>query len=147
MDLTNGYDFTKASDRKRAWDKIKDEDPFLLVGSPPCTLFSILQELNLAVNRDKPGWLEEFERRKAEAIEHIRFCCTLYQYQLKRGKHLLHEHPWTARSWGLDFIQDLLNDERVHLVEGHMCGFGMTSHIRRQTWRTGTCQEADKLYD
>ena len=58
MDLTNGYDFTKASDRKRAWDKIKEEDPFLLVGSPPCTLFSILQELNLVVNRDKPGWLE-----------------------------------------------------------------------------------------
>ena len=129
MDLTNGYDFTKASDRKRAWDKIKEEDPFLLIGSPPCTLFSILQELNLVVNRDKPGWLEEFERRKAEAIEHIRFCCTLYDYQLKRGKHFLHEHPWTARSWKLDFIQDLLNDERVHLVEGHMCDFGMTSHV------------------
>ena len=96
MDLTNGYDFTKPEDRKRAWANIKEEDPFLIIGSPPCTLFSLLQELNITVNGNKDGWMEEFLRRKAEAIEHIRFCCTLYSYQLRRGKHFLHEHAWTA---------------------------------------------------
>ena len=120
MDLTNGFDFTKAEDRQRAWDQIKAEDPYLLVGSPPCTLFSMLQELNLAVNKNKPGWMEEFNRRKAEAIEHIRFCCLLYEYQIRRGKHLLHEHPWNARSWGLDCLQGLLANPGVQLVQGHV---------------------------
>ena len=27
MDLTNGWDFTKAEDRRRAWKKIKEETP------------------------------------------------------------------------------------------------------------------------
>ena len=68
LDLTNGFDFTKAEDRRRPWARIKDEDSFLVVGSPPCTLFSMLQELNITVNKNKPGWMDEFNRRKAEAI-------------------------------------------------------------------------------
>ena len=76
MDPTNEHDFTKPEDRKRAWAKIKEWDPLLITGSPPCTLFSLLQELNITVNGNKEGWMEEFLRWKAEAIEHIRFCCT-----------------------------------------------------------------------
>ena len=53
VDLTNGYDFTKPEARKRAWAKIKEEDPFLIIGSPPCTLFSLLQELNIRLNGNK----------------------------------------------------------------------------------------------
>ena len=137
LDLTNGFDFTKAEDRKRAWTRVKEEDPFLLVGSPPCTLFSLLQELNLVVNKNKPGWMDEFNRRKAEAIEHIRFCCLLYEYQLRRGKHFLHEHPWSARSWELDCIKHVMSFPNVQLVEGHMCQFGMTTHVNEKHGEQG----------
>ena len=37
LDLTNGWDFTKPEHRRAAWKKIKDEDPYLVIGSPPCT--------------------------------------------------------------------------------------------------------------
>ncbi len=33
------WDFTRPQDRKRAWDRIRAEEPFLVVGSPPCTMF------------------------------------------------------------------------------------------------------------
>ena len=62
MDLTNGYGFTTPEARKRAWAKIKEEDSFLMIGSPPCTLFSLLQELNIVVNGNKKGWMEQFLR-------------------------------------------------------------------------------------
>ena len=41
----------------------------------------------------------------------------------------MHEHPWSARSWALECIEDLLNDGRVHCVQTHMCRFGMESRI------------------
>ena len=129
MDLTNGFDFSKPEDRQRAWNRIKKEDPFLVVGSPPCTLFSLLQELNIKTNGHKEGWMNNFLKRKAEAIEHIKFCCLIYEYQVRRGKHFLHEHPWTARSWGLECVQRLMEVPGVQLVQGHMCQFGMTTYI------------------
>ena len=45
FDLTNGWDFNIAEHRRKAWPKVKDESPYLLIGSLPCTCFSMLQEL------------------------------------------------------------------------------------------------------
>ena len=71
MDLTNGWDFNREDHKRQAWNQIRDEAPYLLIGSPPCTFFSMLQELNKAVHGSKPGWLEKFEAEKAKAIRHI----------------------------------------------------------------------------
>ena len=46
MDIKNGYDFDLAADRARCWETIKREEPLPVIGSPPCTLFSRLRELN-----------------------------------------------------------------------------------------------------
>ena len=64
MDLTTGVDFTKESDRQFAWKTVKEEAPFVLIGSLPCTYFSMLQELNIATNKHKPGWMQNFERQR-----------------------------------------------------------------------------------
>ena len=46
-DFTNGWDFSREDHREEAWKQIKKESPYLLVGSPPCTYFSMLQGLNV----------------------------------------------------------------------------------------------------
>ena len=46
LDVTNGFDFDTAADRQRAWDVVKRDEPLLVIGSPPCTYFSMLMELN-----------------------------------------------------------------------------------------------------
>ena len=74
FDLTTGWDFSKASHRKAAWERIRAEDPYVIVGSPPCTLFSVLQRLNLHNKRDDPRWLDEYYKAKAAAVKHIEFC-------------------------------------------------------------------------
>ena len=104
FDLTNGWDFTLEDHKRKAWMKTREESPYVLIGSPPCTYFSMLQELNIAQHKDKPGWLEKHEMEKAKAVKHIEFCCSLYKYQLEQGRHFLHEHPWTAKSWNFDCI-------------------------------------------
>ena len=46
MDIKNGCDFDLAVDRKNAWASILQDKPKLVIGSPPCTFVSRLQELN-----------------------------------------------------------------------------------------------------
>ena len=130
LDLTNGWDFTKPEDRRRAWKLLKSSTPYVVVGSPPCTLFSMLQELNLYIHRNDPEWLAGFECRWQEAVQHIEFCAHVYRWQLNNGRHFIHEHPRDAKSWELEFIQDLLKDPRVTWLEGHMCQFGMTAPVK-----------------
>ena len=85
MDLTNGYDFRKSEDRRKAWSEIKRTQPFVVMGYPPCTMFSSLQELNKFIHKDDPVWLEKFEREKKSATEYLQFCFLLYRHQLRQG--------------------------------------------------------------
>ena len=52
-------------------------------------------------------------------------------------RYFLHEHPWTAKSWDLDSMGELLGDSRVMSVQTHMCQFGMQSHIKEIGGDTG----------
>ena len=53
FDLTNVWEFNIAEHTRKAWSNVKDESPYLLIGSPPCTYFRMLQELNVAVHGHK----------------------------------------------------------------------------------------------
>ena len=46
MDLLTGWNFELKADRDRAMRQLEEEEPMLVTGSPPCTYFSNLQELN-----------------------------------------------------------------------------------------------------
>ena len=43
LDLATGYDFSKPSDRATAMEILKREEPELVMLSPPCGTFSIMQ--------------------------------------------------------------------------------------------------------
>ena len=78
MDFTMGFDFTKESDRRFAWKRVKEDAPFVLIGSPPCTYLSMLQQLNITTSKHRPGWMEDFEAEREKAKQHVTFCCSLY---------------------------------------------------------------------
>ena len=45
-DSGRSWNFLDADDRRRCWRRLKAEDPWMIIGSPPCTPFSALQALN-----------------------------------------------------------------------------------------------------
>ena len=47
FDLTDGWDFNRKDHRDLAWRRITDEDPWLIIGSPPAPMFPTLQNLNI----------------------------------------------------------------------------------------------------
>ena len=79
------WDFDEEEMRERAWEKIKKEQPLLLIGSPTCTAFSSWQHIN-NVKRDAKIFAEE----QARGLRHLSFCCDLYAYQVSKGRSFLH---------------------------------------------------------
>ena len=114
------WDFNKKEVRARVRELIRDSKPFMLIGSPPCTMFSTLQNMNKA-NRNE----EEFNLRMEVAKKHIRFCLELYGMQLKGGRHFLHEHPKNATSWTMMEVQEFAKTPGVLTTECDMCAYGL----------------------
>ena len=90
LDFTNRWDFSKAGDRIRAWRLLKSTTPYVVIGSPPCTLFSMPQELNLHMHKDDAEWLRKFDQRWHDAVQHINFCVQVYRWQINNGRHFIH---------------------------------------------------------
>ncbi len=118
------WDFQKPQDRKRALDRIRAEEPFLVVGSPPCTMFSSLQ--NLRADKGTAEW--EARRRAAEVL--LVFAAAVYQLQIQAGRHFLHEHPAGATSWTHPAIAKLRSIPSVGVVVAHQCAFGLQTSVR-----------------
>ena len=125
---TNGFDFDTAADGKRAWDIVHRDEPLLLIGSPPCTYFTNLNELNKHLNRDNPVWIRRFDEHIAKAKRHVRFCAELYKHQTHCNRYFLHEHPWLARSWQLDCMKEVENLPSTVRVRLDMCKYCIVSH-------------------
>ena len=83
FDLTNGWDMNRDDHKRHAWAKVKEEAPVLLIGSPLCTYYFVLQAVNKAVHGNKPGWQERFDIETNTAIKHVEFCYALYKYQIQ----------------------------------------------------------------
>ena len=66
----------------------------LLIGSPMCTWFSVLQKFNQK-RKATAEWKEGFRN----ACEHVRFVFALYDLLVQGGRYFLHEQPASASSW------------------------------------------------
>ena len=117
------WDFTKLEMRKRALDLFRSQRPYLLIGSPPCTAFSNLQNFN----RCRPGGDAKVDEWQRIGRVHLAFCCTLYRKQLRAGRYFLHEHPNSASSWKVDCIKELSKDPLVMQANIDQCAYGLMS--------------------
>ena len=95
--------------------------PRLLGGSPPCTPFSVLQNLSRGTRED------QLKRERTAAEVHLRFCCQLYKDQVSRGDLFLHEHPLTAESWKLRVVREMMALPGAVTVVVDQCRVGLTA--------------------
>jgi hypothetical protein len=116
------WDFLRADDRERCRRQLAREKPYLVIGSPPCTQYSRLQNLNRG--RGDP---RELQRKRTEAKVLLDFAVEVYQGQLARGAHFLHEHPLTATSWDEPSVKGLRDHPQVQEATAHQCCFGLVA--------------------
>ena len=90
-------------------------------------MFSILQSMNPAIKGTDQDAVARFREQLGKARRHIEFCCGLYEHQLRRGAHFVHEHPWSARSWSMDCVNKLVHNDKVMIAMTDQCRFGLTT--------------------
>ena len=113
-------DLTRDSVRQQVRKDIEKEDPLILLGAPPCTVFSPMQNMN-----QKHHIGDAWEKKKQDGMDLMLFATQCYWDQIERGMFFLHEHPATASSWGLNALQELEAYPGVHVVTADMCRWGM----------------------
>ena len=117
------WGFLRADHRQEVRWRMALEKPYLVVGSPPCTDFSIMFR-NLCAGKMDP---EVVRQRRVKADVSLRFAAEVYQMHHGLGTHFLHEHPAGADSWQTPRIQRLRRDPRVTEVTAHQCMLGQTT--------------------
>ena len=124
LDFDDGmpWDFSSPAKREKAKLMVERDKPYLSIGSPQCTPFSNLQNLNYP--KMAPEKVDQMIRN---GIAHLEFCVELYLLQLNAGRYFLHEHPDSTSSWQLKCTEALVADPRVIKIKGDMCRQLMTS--------------------
>ena len=124
MDLLTGWDFDKESDRKAAIKYVKEVKPWLVIGSPMCTMFSQLMNLNWNKSKERDDKMRDMLGR---AIRHVEFMIVIYRMQIDGGRYFLHEHPLSATSWKLDEVRKLVAEPGVLTTTADQCEYGVKS--------------------
>ena len=111
------WDLSEERNVQRVKQKLREDRPVVLTVSPPCTLFSILQNLN--------GPLDPQKYQLAVRLFLVAIDLCLLQHKL--GGAFVLEHPLTSKAWKLPEVQKLLAVNGICDVTLHMCGHGMMS--------------------
>lgn len=123
------WGLSKHEMRRRAYKRVVDKDPELLIGSVMCRDFSSIMNINWP--RMSPA---ERERRLAEARIHLNFVCSLYRLQHRRGTYYLHEHPQSASSWNEKCILDVEQAPGGIRLTVDQCQYGLHSWDKDGRW-------------
>ena len=146
-------DLTRTTVQEQTRVSIAKEDPMILIGAPPCTVFSPMQNIN---QKHQQG--HAWEQKYQEGCDLLQFASQCYWDQIERGMFFLHEHPATASSWNMECIAEVAAHPGVYTVVSDMCRWGMKVRdeipddptqpylIKKPTkWMTNCRQLADLL--
>ena len=75
------FDLTSCQVRQEVATLIEKEDPLFLIGAPPCTVFSSMQNIN---QRHNVG--EAWEVKYQQGLSHLEYAVQLYWEQISRGR-------------------------------------------------------------
>ena len=129
MDLTtndeNGqaWDLSQQSFRTKALKLHDETKPLLLVVSPPCTMFSTMQNVNI-------GKMDEADvrTRTEAAVSHFAFAFLMCIRQSQGGRSFVIEHPVGASSWALRLTNLFAQCPNTRSVNFDFCMLGMKSN-------------------
>ena len=113
------YDLRDRGDQQRVLNLLERDRPYMVMLSPPCTIFSHLLNLNPA--KGSAEWRAKYN----ESMELLRFSMKIARRQHRSGRYFAFEHPDRASSWWESTVADIWNLPGVERVYLDMCAFGL----------------------
>ena len=136
FDLSLGHDLLNNRMRDEVRKYIKTVKPGLVIISPPCTLFSLLQNLNM--NRRNPEALRKFLKDLMRAKVLLRFGVEIIEMVMSYGGFFVFENPLTSKVWQEKSVQKLIEEPSTILASGDQCMYGLLDiYGRRMKKPTG----------
>ena len=127
FDIVTGYDFLQFEDRARAWSLLEAHDPMFAMLSSPCTMFSTMQNANLA--KMNPA---DRARRFEEANCLLDYSMMVGKRQCRKRRLFAHEHPQRARSWKRPSVQAVAKEPGVHKVSFDQCRVNLRTPVTKK---------------
>ena len=125
FDLELGWNLLDRKQQSYVQSYISTEKPGLVVLSPPCTKFSMLQNLSYPKWCNDSVKFEQHLRELRQAKELLRFCAEICELCRQLGIIFIFEHPWSASSWNERCLQKVMSHDDVHLARTDQCEFGL----------------------
>ena len=95
---------------------MREDKPLLMLGYPPCRVFSMRQHLNR--HKNSKEWRDELDIRKGEAIRNVKLFVFFYRMLTAEGGYFLHAHPHGATSWELEAVENIKDKPGVARARG-----------------------------
>ena len=115
------YDLSERADRNAVLRHIAVNKPVMVTMGPPCTMFSLLQNLN--PNR----WTSEWRGKLREAVDFVNFCCVVMRMQHRGGRYFMLGQPLTSKAWFLKEVAQIARLPGVEMCVVDMCQYGLES--------------------
>ncbi|CAK9032260.1 unnamed protein product [Durusdinium trenchii] len=120
LDLKTGWDCSLPDMKTLALKTIDQRKPWVIMLSPPCTMYSALQRSNK--NRVDP--LQAAFRRE-EADGFMDFTKQVAVKQAESGRGFILEHPASASSWQIDCVQAMMALPNAQVSKFDQCRYGL----------------------
>ena len=120
LDLMTGWNAEGMGDRQALLQWVGEQCPEVIIASPPCTMFSTMQNLNKKVQKDL--WDSRYEK----GLRMLQLAMQVCQAQVNHGKGFVYEHPARASSWKVACVRDVeQSSSTVQKVVFDQCQFGL----------------------
>ena len=127
FDLTLGDDLLQNETRQTVRDYIIRVRPGLVIVSPPCHMYSMLQNLMKNKREKFPEMMNQYLKRKRDSDKLLVFAVEICELCLSLGIHFVLEHPYSASSWKHRAMEKLLKRSDTFLAKTDQCCFGLKS--------------------
>ena len=149
FDITLGTNLLKSQDRQDVRHYVTTNKPGLVVVSPPCTLYTALQNLNQK-HLNSPEKIQAYLKRVAESQVLMRFAIEICRLVASYGGTFLFEQPQTSRAWKEPFVEKLTKELQNFVVTCDQCMFNLRSaegflHKKPTSWLTNNEHVASVL--
>ena len=124
FDLRLGQQLLCPKQRKECLDHIRRKKYGLVVVTPPCEMFSMLQLLGFGKSKETCAVDPIYQEKLRQAKILLNFAALVCHVQSSFGGSFLFEQPWNAMSWKEPCIVRLMNHANHVLVRTDQCMFG-----------------------
>lgn len=133
IDLVTGHDLAYRHNQEIVMSMMRHTRPKAAMLSPPCTVFSTLQNLNM-----KKMSADAWQQKWNYGLNLLEFSMELAKFFDDQGKGFVFEHPASASSWRQACVLDVLQRQNVLVARFHQCRYGLKSPGSKLPMRKNT---------